>query len=64
MTDEKYIKEGEKLGCEIAKRGYGLVFGGGAGGLMGAAARGAYSAGGKITGIAPSFFKKDGTVFK
>ena len=38
--DEKYIKECEKLGELMASRGYGLVFGGGKNGVMGAAARG------------------------
>ena len=61
--DEKYIKECEKLGELIAARGYGLVFGGGAGGVMGAAARGVRRAGGYITGIAPSFFNTDGVLY-
>ena len=38
--EQYYIDAGEKLGEEMAKRSIGLVFGGGANGLMGAAARG------------------------
>lgn len=58
-----YFENSEKLGKELAKRGYGLVFGGGKRGLMGAAARGAFSENGEIIGIAPEFFDVDGTLF-
>ena len=57
--DKVYIKTVEKMGLEMAKRGHGLVFGGGAEGLMGAAARGMSAGGGKIIGVAPSFFEVD-----
>ncbi|HYF07856.1 MAG TPA: TIGR00730 family Rossman fold protein [Acetobacteraceae bacterium] len=40
-------------GREIASRGLGLVYGGGAIGLMGAVARGAREAGGEVIGIIP-----------
>lgn len=56
--DEKYIKEVEKLGEEIAKRGHTLVFGAGKHGLMGAVARGAHRFGGKVIGVIPKFFKE------
>ncbi len=62
--DKIYIEEGERFGEELAKRGHTLVFGGGAGGLMGAVARGAFREGGKIIGIAPSFFSADGVLFE
>ncbi len=61
--DEVYIKECEKLGKKIADSGYGYVFGGGAGGVMGAVARGAKEGGGVIVGIVPSFFNVDGVLF-
>ena len=61
--DEKYIKAGELLGEEMAKRGHTLVFGGGASGLMGAVARGVRRGGGKIIGVAPSFFNVDGILY-
>ena len=61
--DKVYIETVEKMGLEMAKRGHGLVFGGGAEGLMGAAARGMSAGGGKIIGVAPAFFKVDGVLF-
>ena len=62
--EEKYILAGEKLGKAMAEAGHGMVFGGGASGLMGAAARG-MTAGGvaEIIGIAPSFFDVDGVLY-
>lgn len=62
--DQSFIDAGERLGEEMAKRSIGLVFGGGANGLMGAAARGSYRLGGKIIGIAPKFFNVDGILFE
>ena len=62
--DKVYIEDGEKLGKEMALRGHGLVFGGGASGLMGAVARGVYSGKGKIVGVAPKFFNVDGILFE
>ena len=59
-----YVQQTEILGAELAVRGHGLVFGGGAHGLMGAAARGAASKGGKIIGVAPSFFRTEGILFE
>ena len=61
--DKKYLDECERLGSLIAERGYGLVFGGGTSGVMGATARGARRAGGYILGIAPSFFNVDGILY-
>ena len=57
--DNSYIELVERLGKEMAKRGHSLVFGAGGHGLMGAAARGVYSGGGKITGVIPNFFKEE-----
>lgn len=64
IIDETYIKDGEKLGREMVKRGHSLVFGGGANGLMGAVARGVHSQGGYILGVAPKFFNVDGVLFE
>lgn len=58
-----YIRRAEELGAAIAARGHGLVFGAGAHGLMGAAARGAYAGGGRIIGIVPHFFQSEGIIF-
>lgn len=59
LIDEKYIKQTEELCCKLAKNGHDLVFGAGANGLMGAAARAFKRGGGHITGIIPSFFTTD-----
>ncbi len=54
--DPEYIRKVEMLGREMVKRGHSLVFGGGANGLMGAAARGVRDGGGHILGVIPTFF--------
>lgn len=63
LINRKYIEATEKLGEELAKRGHTLVFGGGANGLMGAAARGVTKVGGEIIGISPKFFDVDGVLY-
>ncbi len=65
LIDKKYIEQTEEFGRILAKRGHSLVFGGGAQGLMGAAARGVSEIGGEILGIAPTFFDEvDGILYK
>ncbi len=61
--DASFITATEELGSTLAKRGHALVYGGGAQGLMGAVARGFSSSGGKVIGVAPSFFNVDGVLF-
>jgi uncharacterized protein (TIGR00730 family) len=61
--DPAYLQAGEALGLAMAKRGHGLVFGGGANGLMGAAARGMTAGNGEIIGVAPRFFDVDGVLY-
>ena len=63
LIDPEYLKAGELLGKTIAHHSHGIVFGGGAEGMMGAVARGAEGENGKIIGVAPSFFKVDGVLF-
>ncbi len=58
--DRKYIDETEKLGKLLAERGHTLVYGAGASGLMGAAARGFKAGGGHVHGVIPEFFRDDG----
>ena len=55
-----YYREAEVLGSLIAAEGHTLLFGGGAGGLMGACAKSALSAGGQVIGIAPRIFDEPG----
>ena len=57
--DNIYIRAVEELGEKMAKRGHSLVFGAGATGLMGAAARGVKRGGGKIHGVIPDFFRDE-----
>lgn len=69
IIDKSYIEQTEELGRKLAKRNHGLVYGAGASGLMGAAARGAYENGGNIVGVVPDFFEDedmgvDGRIFK
>ena len=60
LIDKSYIEAGEELGRRMAKRGHGLVFGGGNNGMMGAVARGEEEEKGEILGIIPEFFKEAG----
>lgn len=62
--DRSYIEATETLGEKMGRRGHALIFGGGAAGLMGAAARGMTRAGGEVIGIAPSFFNVDGVLYE
>ena len=64
QLEQIYYDKTEELGKIIAKRGHGLVFGGGATGMMGAAARGVDAEGGYILGIAPRFFDKPGVLYQ
>ena len=61
--DPAFTAAGEALGRALAQGGHTLVFGGGNGGMMGAAARGAKQNGGRIIGVAPTFFNVDGVLF-
>ena len=58
--DDIYVKKIEELGEMLAKRGHSLVFGAGATGLMGAAARGFKRGGGFVHGVIPEFFREEG----
>ena len=53
--DHVYLDAANALGKAIAEQGYGMVFGAGDTGVMGAAARGAHDAGGKVIGVLPRF---------
>lgn len=62
--DREYYRQAQALGALIAKGGHTLVFGGGAGGMMGACAQGAFENGGEIIGITPRFFDEPGMLFE
>jgi uncharacterized protein (TIGR00730 family) len=55
--DPKYFSEAEALGTEMVARGWGLVYGGGKTGLMGAVARAVKVRGGRVVGVIPEFMK-------
>lgn len=61
--DAQFTDAGHALGYLLAKHGYGLVFGGGDNGMMGAVARGTHDGGGRIIGVAPRFFNVDGVLY-
>ena len=54
-ADPAFLESAERFGAILAASGVRLVYGGGGIGLMGATARGAHKAGGKVLGIMPAF---------
>lgn len=55
--DPKYVAAAAELGHEMVRRGWGLVYGGGKTGLMGAVARAVKKSGGRVVGVIPEFMK-------
>ncbi len=55
--DPKYAAVAAELGAEMVRRGWGLVYGGGKTGLMGAIARAVKQNGGRVIGVIPEFMK-------
>jgi uncharacterized protein (TIGR00730 family) len=53
--DAVYHDAARRVGEVLAQAGYGIVYGGGASGSMGAVADGALARGGKVRGILPRF---------
>ena len=62
--NEEYFRLGEALGEAMGRRGHTMIFGGGAHGLMGAAARGCRRAGGRIVSVVPWFFNGPGILWE
>ena len=56
LIDSSYKEKGKELGRKMTERGHGLVFGGGANGMMGAVAEGVHEKQGYILGVVPKFF--------
>jgi uncharacterized protein (TIGR00730 family) len=52
-SDPAYAAAARAVGAELARRGLGLVYGGGRVGLMGEVANGALAAGGTVVGVIP-----------
>jgi uncharacterized protein (TIGR00730 family) len=59
-----YYEAAAAMGRSIARRGWGVVFGAGTEGLMGALARGAAECGGRITGVIPDLMNVPGVVYE
>ena len=55
--DPKYYAAATALGQELVRQGWGLVYGGGKTGMMGAVARATKAAGGRVVGVIPEFMK-------
>jgi uncharacterized protein (TIGR00730 family) len=55
--DQNYYDLATNVGRAMAERHWTLVYGGGKTGMMGAVARGAKSAGGRVVGVIPEFMK-------
>ena len=55
--DPKYSAAAAELGREMVLRGWGLVYGGGKTGMMGAVARAVKQSGGRVVGVIPEFMK-------
>ena len=60
QIDDKYFRAAEELGTLIAQKGLRLITGAGRMGLMNTVEEAALAAGGKVTGIIPSFMVKEG----
>jgi len=54
-NDPAFMQQARKLGENIAKGGFRLVYGGGTWGIMGAVAHGCLDAGGEVLGVIPEF---------
>lgn len=52
-ADPRYLGLAREVGDTLARRGIGVVYGGGRTGLMGAVAGGALAAGGEVIGVIP-----------
>lgn len=57
-ADPGYLADAAVLGRALAQADLRLVYGGGGVGLMGACARAAHEAGGKVLGVIPDFLKE------
>jgi uncharacterized protein (TIGR00730 family) len=54
-ADPDFLAAADELGATLAREGLRLVYGGGGVGLMGACARAAHAAGGRVLGVIPRF---------
>lgn len=57
LAEPKYAEAARRVGEELARRQWTLVWGGSKTGLMGAVARGAKESGGRVVGVLPEFIR-------
>lgn len=62
-TDPDFIAAARDFGLELARSDARLVYGGGGIGLMGAAAKAAHGAGGKVLGVMPDFLRRREVIY-
>ena len=62
-ADPQYVQAASAFGKATAEAGWRLVYGGGGVGLMGASARAAHEAGGRVVGIMPAFLRSRERLF-
>lgn len=59
----EYLEAARAFGAATAEAGWRLVYGGGGVGLMGASARAAHAAGGRVLGVMPGFLRSRERLF-
>ena len=64
QIDPSFMEAAEAFGRSLALRGHTMVYGGGARGMMGAAARGVRRAHGTLIAVAPGDVNADGELFE
>ncbi|MDQ8028932.1 MAG: TIGR00730 family Rossman fold protein [Brevundimonas sp.] len=62
-SDPAYTVAAQEFGAQTAAAGWRLVYGGGGVGLMGASARSAHEAGGRVLGVMPGFLRSRERLF-
>ncbi len=63
LSDPAYTAAARAFGEQTAQAGWRLVYGGGGVGLMGASARAAHAAGGRVLGVMPGFLRSRERLF-
>lgn len=59
-----FFLDARELGTRMALAGVGLVYGAGCTGLMGEVARAVHASGGKVTGVIPTYLRRDGLCYE
>jgi uncharacterized protein (TIGR00730 family) len=62
-ADPAYVQAAADFGRALAGEGVRLVYGGGGIGLMGAGAKAAHAAGGKVLGVMPDFLRRHEVIY-